>query len=116
MQKMLKKYWEGKYSLAQSFWIGCVVVPIVLTIPLFPGLMSDANTVSQGLALFTIFYWGLLFFANMFLFYGAFKSAIIYIENKKKKKQGAIWGRLAQIFIVLGVLTIFAQYILELAG
>ena len=86
MQKMLKKYWEGKYSLAQSFWIGCVVVPIALTIPLFPGLMSDANTVSQGLALFTIFYWGLLFFANMFLFYGAFKSAIIYIENKKKKK------------------------------
>ena len=116
MQKMLKKYWEGKYSLAQSFWIGCVVVPIALTIPLFPGLMSDANTVSQGLALFTIFYWGLLFFANMFLIIGAFKSAIIYRANKKKKKQSGGWGLAAQILLVIGAISVVFQYIKELAG
>ena len=116
MIKMLKKYWEGKYPLAQSYWIGCNVVPISLAIPLLPGLMSDASTVSQGLAIFTVFYWGVLFFVDMFLFIGGFKSAIIYIKNKKKKKQGTIWGRLAQITLVLAVLSLFVQYIAQLAG
>ena len=116
MKKMIIKHWEGKYTLAQSYWIGCILIPIVLVLPLFPAFMGDASTMPAGLVWFSLIYWGALFFVNMFLIIGAFKSAIIYIENKKKKKQGAIWGRLAQIFIVLGVLTIFAQYILELAG
>ena len=33
---MIKKHWEGKYSLAQSYWIGCILIPIVLVLPLFP--------------------------------------------------------------------------------
>ena len=36
----------------------------------------------------------------MFLIIGAFKSANFYIENKKKKKQGSAWGRVAQVALI----------------
>ena len=69
MQKMLKKYWEGKYTLAQSYWIGCILIPIVLILPLLPAFMGDAATMSSALIWFSLIYWGALFFANMFLYF-----------------------------------------------
>ena len=59
---------------------------------------------------------GALFFVNMFVIIGAFKSAIIYIENKKKKKQGSAWGRVAQVALVLGALGIVVEYLKTLAS
>ena len=113
MQKMLKKYWEGKYTLAQSYWIGCILIPIVLILPLLPAFMGNAATMSSALIWFTLIYWGALFFVNMFLIIGAFKSATIYRANKKKKKQNGGWGLAAQIFLVLGAINILFQYIKE---
>jgi len=113
MQKMLKKYWEGKYTLAQSYWIGCILIPIVLILPLLPAFMGNAATMSSALIWFTLIYWGALFFVNMFLIIGAFKSATIYRANKKKKKQNGGWGLAAQIFLVLGAINIVFQYIKE---
>ena len=52
----------------------------------------------------------------MFLIIGAFKSANFYIENKKKKKQGSAWGRVAQVALILGALDIVFQHVKELAG
>ena len=111
MKKMIIKYWEGKYTLAQSYWIGCILIPIVLILPLLPAFMGNAATMSSALIWFTLIYWGALFFVNMFLIIGAFKSATIYRANKKKKKQNGGWGLAAQIFLVLGAINIFFQYI-----
>ena len=110
MKKTIIKYWNGKFSLAQSFWIGCILIPIGLVIPILPAL-EDVENISEGYALFTIVYWVLLFFAYMFLIIGAFKSATIYRATKKKKKQSGGWGLAAQIFLVLGAINIFFQYI-----
>ena len=116
MIKMIKKHWVGKYSLAQSYWNGYILIPIVLVLPLFPAFMGDASTMPAGLVWFSLIYWGALFFVNMFLIIGAFKSAIIYIENKKKKKQGSAWGRVAQVALVLGALGIVVEYLKTLAS
>ena len=110
MQKMISKYWDGKYSLAQSYWIGAILIPIVLIVPILPAF-SGATNLSAGYATFAVAWWGALFFVNMFLIIGAFKSATIYRANKKKKKQGGGWGLAAQIFLVLGAINIFFQYI-----
>ena len=49
MIKMIKKHWEGKYSLAQSYWNGYILIPIVLLLPLFPAFMGDASTMPAGI-------------------------------------------------------------------
>ena len=112
MQKMISKYWNGKYSLAQSYWIGAILIPIVLILPILPAFGSASN-LSDGYAAFALAWWGALFFVNMFLIIGAFKSATIYRANKKKKKQNGGWGLAAQIFLVLGTINILFQYIKE---
>ena len=107
---MISKYWDGKYSLAQSYWIGAILIPIVLILPILPAF-SGASNLSAGYATFAVAWWGALFFVNMFLIIGAFKSATIYRANKKKKKQSGGWGVAAQILLVIGGASIFFQYI-----
>ena len=98
MEKELKKYWEGKYPLVQSYWIGCILIPIVLSIP----FVFVTGNVSSGAAFFFIIYWLFLIGANAFLLIGGFKSATIYVKEKQRKKQNPGWGIAAQILIVLG--------------
>ena len=64
MEKELKKYWEGKYPLVQSYWIGCILIPIVLSIPF---VFVTGSNVSSGAASFLIIYWLFLIGANAFL-------------------------------------------------
>ena len=107
MEKMLKDYWNGKYPLVQSYWIGCIVIPIILFLPLAPAFSGN---VSEGYAMFAIFWWGVMFFANGYLLIGGFKSASIYVADKKKKKQSPGWGIAAQILIVIGGIRIVFEY------
>ena len=98
MEKEFKKYWEGKYPLVQSYWVGCVVIQLVLSIP----FAFVTGNVSSGAAFFLIIYWLFLIGANAFLLIGGFKSATIYVKEKQRKKQNSGWGIAAQILIVLG--------------
>ena len=107
MEKMLKDYWNGKYPLVQSYWIGCILIPIILLLPLAPAFSGN---VSDGYAMFAIFWWGVMFFANGYLLIGGFKSASIYVADKRKKKQNAGWGIAAQILIVIGGIRIVLEY------
>ena len=66
MKENLKKYWEGKFSLGQSYWIGAILLPIGLSMPLLV-IGANVNNLSEGGAIFAIAYWAFLFFANMFL-------------------------------------------------
>tara|TARA_B100001123_G_C15072187_1_gene932066 strand:- start:153 stop:497 length:345 start_codon:yes stop_codon:yes gene_type:complete len=108
MEKLLKDYWKGKIPLVKSYWIGCVLTPIVLIIPILPAL-GDGD-VSDGYAIFAVIWWIFLFFTNFFLLIGGFNSASVYIKNKRKKRQGAGWGIIAQILIVIGGISIILQY------
>ena len=114
MKKALEEHWNGKYSLGQSYWIGAVLLPIGLSIP-FVMMGANVDGMSEVGAIFAIVYWAFLFFANMFLMIGAFKSASNYVKTNKKKKKGTIWGTLAQISLVLGMISVVGQYILVLA-
>ena len=107
MEKLLKDYWNGKIPLVKSYWIGCILVPIVLFLPLAPAFSGN---VSDGYAMFAIFWWGMMFFANGYLLIGGFKSASIYVVDKKKKKQSPGWGIAAQILIVIGGIRIVVEY------
>ena len=47
MNEILKKYWEGKFSLGQSYWVGAILAPIVLSIPLII-VGSSVDNFSDG--------------------------------------------------------------------
>ena len=113
MKKLFKNYWEGKISLVKSYWVGALIIPIGLSIPFL--IATSGENMSDAGAIFAIVYWVFLFFANMFLMIGAFKSASNYVKINKKKKKGTIWGILAQILLVLGMLSVFGQYVTVLA-
>ena len=113
MEKMLKDYWNGKYPLVQSYWVGCILVPIVLIIPILPVLQGR---VSDGYAMFAIAWFFFMCFANIFLLIGGFKSATNYVAMKKKKKQGPGWGIVAQVLIVIGGLRIILELFKLLAS
>ena len=42
MKDTLTKYWDGKYSLGQSYWIGAILIPIGLAIP-FMAMGANAD-------------------------------------------------------------------------
>jgi|TARA_Y100000294_G_C8453200_1_gene295526 hypothetical protein len=110
--KTIKKYWEGNYPLVQSFWIGALLLPIVLLIPLLPTLYSDASSMSTLHILFSIVYWIFLFVANLFLIIGAFKSASKHVAKNKKK--GTFWGRTAQVVLVFSGISVVVQFLQQI--
>ena len=113
MEKMLKDYWNGKYPLVQSYWVGCILVPIVLIIPILPALQGR---VSDGYAMFAIAWFFFMCFANIFLLIGGFKSATNYVVMKKKKKQNPGWGVAAQVLIVIGAIRTVFEFLKVFAG
>ena len=60
MKEALEKHWNGKYPLGQSYWIGAVLIPIGLAIPLII-IGANVDDISEGGAIFVIVYWHLCF-------------------------------------------------------
>ena len=114
MEKLFKDYWEGKVLLVKSYWIGCILTPIALVIPILPAL--EGGRVSEGYAMFTVLWFFAMTAANIYLLIGGFRSATIYVAEKKKKKQNSGWGIAAQILIVLGGISIILEFFKVLAS
>jgi hypothetical protein len=114
MEKLFKDYWEGKVPLVKSYWIGCILIPIALVIPILPAL--GGGRVSDGYAMFTVLWFFAMIAANIYLLIGGFRSATIYVAEKKKKKQNSGWGIAAQILIVLGGIRTALEFFKVLAS
>ena len=84
MEKLFKDYWEGKVPLVKSYWIGCILIPIALVIPILPAL--GGGRVSDGYAMFTVLWFFAMTAANIYLLIGGFRSATIYVAAKKKEE------------------------------
>jgi hypothetical protein len=102
----IKKHWRGKCSLAVSFWINLVLINIVVSIPVYlladppSGMrMDDAMlfmVVYIIIATFVIYPWQIV---------GTWRAA----ENHRRQYDVHTWARLAQLFIILGVVSTIAQ-------
>ena len=114
MEKLFKDYWEGKVPLVKSYWIGCILIPIALVIPILPAL--GGGRVSDGYAMFTVLWFFAMTAANIYLLIGGFRSATIYVAAKKKKKKNSGWGIAAQILIVLGGIRTVLEFFKVLAS
>ncbi|MEE9195062.1 MAG: hypothetical protein V3U44_04425 [Alphaproteobacteria bacterium] len=94
------KVWRGEYSLARTYWLFGVVVGIVYNV------MLNLAVVATG-ELGTGFFLMILYLPwYVVLTGGVWRSANIYCATEGKN---SLWGRLAQIAVVLGwAVTLFS--------
>jgi len=111
MKKEIKKFWEGKVYLGVSFWVWYIIGGGVLVLPFW--IISDvALDSSAGLSIFMILYFIFMLVAVPFLMIGTWRSAEEYRKIKRKKKQGAGWGVVAQFYIALSVINIALKLVI----
>tara|TARA_B100000795_G_scaffold25204_1_gene16813 strand:+ start:79 stop:570 length:492 start_codon:yes stop_codon:yes gene_type:complete len=102
---LIKSFWDGEYSLGQSFWGYGVLLNAVLTIPLFYANINVDN-MSDGSATFFIFYFFFYIAAYIWINVGIWRSATYYAKKK------STWGGIAKAVVVLSVLNSIAQTII----
>ena len=110
--QVIKNYWNGKYSLAASFWYGFIIFGGIMSIPAF--ILTDAYIDSLGnlgLMVFIIYY--LVFYPYIILAYvGTWRSA----TNFKPKKDQWSWGTITKVYIVLNGIRAVVEIIKEFSN
>ena len=98
----IKSFWDGEWSLLQSFWGYGVVGSSVLSIPL---IYADINvdSLSEGAATLILLYFVFFIAAYVWINVGIWRSATNYAKKK------SIWGGVAKVLVVLSVLNSIAQ-------
>jgi hypothetical protein len=94
---LIKTFWEGEYSLGQSFWIYGVLLNLILSLPL---IYADMNVDSLSESAATLFLLYFVFFiaAYVWINVGIWRSATNYAKKK------SIWGGVAKVVVVLSIL------------
>jgi len=94
----IKSFWNGEWSLLQTFWGYFVVGNTILGAPIVMAADVNDNFFSDlGWFLFFIYYLAYLVF-YVWTCVGTWKSSTIYTKRKKK-----IWGKVAKVMVLLSI-------------
>jgi hypothetical protein len=91
-QGLVARHWRGEYSLARSFWVHYLLVPIGI---LF--LISLTQIIGGMIVLIGAFVWGMV---------GTWRSA--------KKSPGAVGGKWVRIFFGVQLVVLVGGFVLAL--
>ena len=94
---LIKTFWEGEYSLGQSFWVYGVLLNLIFSLPLIYADMN-VNSLSEGAATLFLLYFAFFIAAYVWINVGIWKSATKYAKKK------STWGGVAKVAVVLSVL------------
>ncbi len=109
VRKNIKDIWNGENTLVYSFWILYVIYITVLAGILFYfGEMLDESSIFGNL--FLIIFLVFIYIYSIIASVGVLRSAAKYITMKKNNNSSSLWGKLAQLVVVLG----FVNSIIEL--
>ncbi len=109
VRKNIKDIWNGEHTLVYSFWILYVIYITVLAGILFYfGEMLDESSIFGNL--FLIIFLVFIYIYSIIASVGVLRSAAKYITMKKNNNSSSLWGKLAQLVVVLG----FVNSIIEL--
>jgi len=100
---LIKSFWNGECSLAQSFWGYGVIGNIIATLPLVYA-QENVNKMSDSTATFFLIYFA--FFVAFFVWVnvGMWNSA----TNHTKIKQN-MWGAVVKVVVILSVINAIGQ-------
>ena len=100
-QEYIVSHWNGRQSLAKSFWINTLLIPYgVMLIPIVVAVLWSDNFFLIGLVLLLVVKYVLLIWGIV----GMWRSA----NNYERSNSGIWWGRIGQaagILIALNVIT-----------
>jgi|GEM_PF-1753144 hypothetical protein len=97
------KHWNGELSLAQSWWVNLFLLNILMV-----GLdAAIAETELLYDAIDSLVYLSIFIAIYVWQVVGTFRSASNYIETKAAAYEKYTLGRLAQFFLVVGILSAF---------
>jgi len=93
--KFLSKLWFGEYSLIKTYWLCCVFIPILLSIPIkLLSLSSNSNY------LILFFYLCLVSTYSFIALIGLWRSSNLYVGN-------IVWSLLAKLTVIIGFIAQF---------
>mgnify|MGYP001335799967 CR=1 FL=1 len=106
---VVKEFWNGHRTLAESYWVWLFVGPMIIIFILeVLGLSIDLDSISTIIAsniTFTNILHNTIIFFYLFYFFfvllGIWRSADNYIEKKKKSLEYPIWGKLTKFLVFL---------------
>ena len=104
--QIIKDYWNGKYSLAGSFWFGFMILGSLITVPAL--IFTDAYIDSLGnLGLIGLLLYFVIMYPYLILAYvGTWRSA----SNYKPKKGQWSWGTIAKVYIALNAIRAIVEF------
>lgn len=101
LKKNIKDIWNGEHSLVYSFWILYVIyISVSAGILFYFGEMLDESSFFGNLLLIIFFVF--IYIYSIIVSVGVLRSAAKYIIIKKNNLS-SLWGRLAQLVVVLGI-------------
>lgn len=107
------KHWRGQYSLPVSYWLVNILTNGATLA--FVAIVGAAFTAERGyeptlLFLGTSALWIGLAVALIWQLVGTWRSAERYISDRRIQRRGTIWGRVAQVMLVLAAFQNFGTF------
>lgn len=97
--QMIKDYWNGKYSLAKSFWLGFMVIGSIITVPSFYLTDTFIDGLGNTGLIAMMIYFVIMYPYIILMYVGTWRSA----SNFKPKKDQWSWGTIAKVYLALNV-------------
>ena len=106
---VVREFWNGNRTLAESYWVWLFVGPMIIIFILeVLGLSIDrismSTIIASNITFTNILYNTIIFFYLFYFFFvllGIWRSADNYIEKKKKSLEYPIWGKLTKFLVFL---------------
>ena len=112
IEKFISDHWQGKLSLAKSFWLVGFVVAFIFLLPLFYA-DYNINNLSEVAVYFFLIYFLFYLVMAVWINVGIWRSATFYIKKKKSTK---FYGYAAKGVVILALFRTFGETFLALVG
>lgn len=107
--QMIKDYWNGKYSLAGSFWIGFIIIGSIITVPSFYLTDTFIDGLGNTGLIAMMIYFVIMYPYIILMYVGTWRSA----SNFKPKKDQWSWGTIAKVYLALNAFRGIVEIIRE---
>ena len=107
--QMIKDYWNGKYSLAKSFWLGFVVIGSIITVPSLYLVDDFIDGLGTSGVIGLMLYFLIMYPYIILMYVGTWRSA----SNFKPKKDQWSWGTITKVYLALNMFKAIVDIIRE---
>ena len=110
IEKFISDHWNGKLTLARSFWLVGWVIAFIFVLPLLYASYNVAN-LSQAAVYFFLLYFVFYIAMAVWINVGIWRSATVYLKKKNAVK---FYGYGAKVVVVIALFRTFGELLVSL--